>query len=99
MKLATIITTAAFALFSSGMAFAEYGFPPNMPYGSPSFPSDAENGRTKARTNCDAHILKQNANGQTGAETGNENDPKQWGTGVTECDQFWKASGSIGNPD
>ena len=46
-------------------------------------------GQANAIANCTANINKQNANGQTGANTGSANDKKQSGTAVTNCDHFW----------
>lgn len=46
-------------------------------------------GQQIALANCIANILKQNANGQTGANTGSGNDKKQLDTAVTNCDHFW----------
>ncbi len=46
-------------------------------------------GQQKAIENCFENIQKQTANGQTGAETGSENDSKQAFTAVTNCDHFW----------
>ena len=51
--------------------------------------SAAAPGQAKAVANCVDNILKQNANGVTGAQTGNDNDPKQANTAVTNCDHFW----------
>jgi hypothetical protein len=41
--------------------------------------------------NCFENIAKQNARGQTGAETGDQGpeDDKLAPTAVTNCDQFW----------
>lgn len=50
-------------------------------------------GRANAVANCVETILKQNANGQTGSETGSANDKKQLPTGVTNCDHFWDEDG------
>jgi hypothetical protein len=46
-------------------------------------------GQANAIANCGANIAKQNANGQTGANTGSANDSKQLNTAVTNCDHFW----------
>ena len=51
-------------------------------------------GQAKARANCVENILKQNANGQTGSNTGSANDKKQLATAVTNCDHFWDGAGS-----
>lgn len=51
--------------------------------------SGAAPGQAKAIANCVANIAKQNANGQTGANTGSANDKKQLDTAVTNCDHFW----------
>jgi len=47
-------------------------------------------GQANAIENCSENIGKQNANGQTGANTGSDNDPKQADTAVTNCDHFWQ---------
>jgi len=54
-------------------------------------------GQAKAIGNCRDVIVKQNGNGQTGSNTGNNQDPKQLNTAVTECDHFWQNIGAIGN--
>ena len=54
-------------------------------------------GQANAIANCSDTITTQNANGQTGAQTGSANDPKQLDTGVTNCDHFWQTIGAIGN--
>lgn len=46
-------------------------------------------GQANAVANCLDNIAKQNANGQTGANTGSANDKKQLNTAVTNCDHFW----------
>jgi len=46
-------------------------------------------GQANARANCSEVIFKQNANGQTGAQTGSANDSKQPDTAVTNCDGFF----------
>lgn len=55
-------------------------------------PAFADKGGVKnehAVANCQANIAKQDANGQTGANTGSANDSKQADTAVTNCDGFW----------
>lgn len=56
-----------------------------------------DNPNPKAVENCRDAIQKQNDNGQTGANTGNDQDPKQEKTAVTNCDHFWQNNGAIGN--
>ncbi len=46
-------------------------------------------GQAQAIANCIDTINKQNANGQTGSNTGSANDSKQLNTAVTNCDHFW----------
>ena len=53
-----------------------------------------DSGNPNATANCDRVIGKQNANGQTGSNTGSPNDEKQLDTAVTNCDHFWQAAGS-----
>ena len=53
---------------------------------------NAAQGQQKAIANCAANIAKQNANGQTGSNTGSANDSKQLNTAVTNCDHFWTPS-------
>ena len=48
------------------------------------------NPNPKALANCVENIAKQNANGQTGSETGSPNDDKLAPTAVTNCDHFWQ---------
>jgi len=47
-------------------------------------------GQANAGQNCGQNVNKQNANGQTGSETGSPNDSKQLNTAVTNCDHFWQ---------
>jgi len=51
-------------------------------------------GQANAIANCADNIGKQNANGQTGSDTGSANDEKQLNTAVTNCDHFWDGAGS-----
>ncbi|MFM9107704.1 MAG: hypothetical protein ACKOWF_13510 [Chloroflexota bacterium] len=53
--------------------------------------------RPRAVENCRENIAKQNENGQTGANTGDAQDPKSLPTAVTNCDHFWQNNGAIGN--
>lgn len=58
-------------------------------------------GQEKAADNCLKTVLKQDAKGTTGENTGSENDPKQgllFDTAVTNCDHLWQNFGAIG-PD
>jgi hypothetical protein len=55
--------------------------------------SDQAPGQVVALSNCFANIIKQTANGQTGAKTGSGNDKKQLDTAVTNCDHFWDDPG------
>lgn len=64
----------------SGPAFADKGGVPN---------ANAANGQANASQNCSENIVKQDANGQTGANTGSANDSKQDNTAVTNCDGYW----------
>jgi len=51
---------------------------------------NAADGQANAIANCADNILKQNANGQTGSATGNnDHDNKTLNTAVTDCDHFW----------
>jgi len=50
-------------------------------------------GQVVAIANCYANIIKQTANGQTGAKTGSGKDKKQLDTAVTNCDHFWDEPG------
>ena len=45
-------------------------------------------GQAQAFENCINNVLKQNANGQTGAANGAD-DAKTLATAVTNCDHFW----------
>lgn len=76
-KTITLALTALMATSTMGFAFSNNAN------------ENAASGQEKARANCRAVIAKQNANGQTGSETGSENDPKQLNTAVTNCDKFW----------
>ncbi|MYM54088.1 hypothetical protein [Thalassovita mangrovi] len=75
----TIVLALSALMATSSMGFA-YSTNAN---------ENAANGQEKAMANCRAVIIKQNANGQTGSETGSENDSKQLPTAVTNCDKFW----------
>ena len=63
--------------------------------GAAAYGGDSPNPR--AVENCVANIANQNGNGQTGANTGNDKDPKQNSTAVTNCDHYWQNIGAIGN--
>lgn len=86
----TIISGIAALLLTAGVAVADKGGAPN---------ANAADGQANAAQNCVKVINKQNANGQTGANTGNSNDPKALDTAVTNCDHFWQNIGAIGNPN
>lgn len=77
--IATVIALS-FALSVPTMTFADAGGVPN---------DNAANGQANKASNCGENIAKQNANGQTGANTGSANDSKQANTAVTNCDGFW----------
>lgn len=77
--LKTVCSGMAVLAMTSSMAFA---FSNNAN-------ENADDGQAKAIANCIANIEKQNAKGQTGANTGSENDSKQADTAVTNCDKFW----------
>ncbi len=52
--------------------------------------SSSAPGQANAIQNCIDNIVKQNANGQTGSATGNnDHDNKTLNTAVTNCDHFW----------
>ncbi len=60
---------------------------------------NAADGQQRQINNCVRVIDKQDTNGQTGANTGNEKDPMQLNTAVTNCDHFWFFSiGTNGGP-
>jgi hypothetical protein len=65
-------------------------------YANPDNNGNAGNapGQQQAVGNCGQNIQKQNANGQTGSQTGSPNDEKQLNTAVTNCDHFWDNAGS-----
>lgn len=63
--------------------------------GAAAYGGEAPNPR--AVENCRENIAKQNENGQTGANTGDAQDPKSLPTAVTNCDHFWQNNGAIGN--
>jgi hypothetical protein len=76
--IAALVLSAALGL--SGAALADKGGTPN---------DSAANGQAHSGANCVENIAKQDANGQTGANTGSANDSKQANTAVTNCDGFW----------
>jgi hypothetical protein len=80
-------------LFGGGSAFA---------YTNGGGNSSSAPGKVTAVEKCEATISRQNVNGQTGDQTGNGTDPKQFvpiygDTAVTNCDHFWTNEGAIGN--
>jgi uncharacterized protein YxeA len=52
-----------------------------------------DTGGVNPTVNCSEDIAKQNANGQTGTNTGSANDEKQLDSAVTNCDHFWSEQG------
>jgi hypothetical protein len=81
------VTVLAMLLLTLGVGSALASAPGNTPGANAP-------GQANARQNCSANINKQNANGQTGSNTGSANDEKQLNTAVTNCDHFWEAAGS-----
>ena len=80
-KLIGIISTAV--VFASGAyAFTNGGGQ-----------SGSAPGQINAVGNCVDTIIRQNANGVTGAKNGNDNDNKQLDTAVANCDHFWTLIG------
>ena len=76
--IAAVTMTLVFSGGSSALAFSNGGGE-----------SGTAPGQANAIANCVENILKQNANGQTGANTGSANDSKPQGTAVTNCDGFF----------
>ncbi|MBA8910699.1 MULTISPECIES: hypothetical protein [Aminobacter] len=80
-KLTNTLLATALAL-SMGSTFA-------LAFNADDTNPNNDQGQAKAIANCVDNIAKQNANGQTGSNTGSANDKKQLNTAVTNCDQFW----------
>ena len=89
-KLTSVLFMTAFAIsFGNSAAFAVSnggGNSANAP------------GQQNALENCVRNIINQNANGQTGANTGSSNDKKQLPTAVTNCDHFWGDNPTLPRP-
>lgn len=82
---AILVAGSLLAALAPGAALA---YPP------PNDNPNDDKGEAKAGANCTAVADRQDANGQTGSDTGSDNDEKQLPTAVTNCDHFWAARGS-----